>query len=119
LKYNRIEELRESLRYSKKDIYDCLGITAAGYEKMIKNKTCTVSYLEKIAELFQVPITIFFETDHTDHAFVSERKGNYELKNLELEKCMAQIELLKEMLIEKDKLISELNRTVGRLLAGK
>lgn len=119
MNYNRIEELRENLRFSKKDIYDYLGITAAGYEKMMRNKTCTVSYLEKIAELFQVPLTIFFETDQSNQVNVSERRGNYELKHQELEKCKAQLELLKEMLFEKDKLISELNQTIGRLLSEK
>lgn len=38
-----------------------LGMSAMGYKQMIDNKTIKVSTLEKIAEIFNLPTSYFFE----------------------------------------------------------
>lgn len=100
MNYSKIEDLRNSKRFSKTEIAGRLGMTLNGYEKMISLKTLNVERLEKLCEIFKVPINYFFD-DNEKIQEVNEAAGEYSTRNKELsEQLLAskdeQIRLLQE-----------------------
>jgi transcriptional regulator with XRE-family HTH domain len=63
MNYKKLEELREKTKVSSEKLGEVIGISGPGYAKMIKEHTCRVDYLEKLAGYFGVSITVFFEEE--------------------------------------------------------
>jgi len=100
MNYRKIEELRNSKRFSKTEIAGRLGMTLNGYEKMISLKTLNVERLEKLCEIFKVPVQYFFDDNEKLHE-VNEAAGEYNTKSKTLtDQLLAskdeQIRLLQE-----------------------
>jgi len=58
--YSNIRVLQSKNKLSNDDMGKIIGLTGVGYAKMVNNRTCTVAYLEKIAEFFSMPISYFY-----------------------------------------------------------
>jgi len=106
MNYNKIEVLQK-IAGKKKDFAAKIGWTVHGVTRMIKERSMTVETLEKICSTFNVPITFFFEEDNNE---LREPSAVYETKNNK----DTRIELLMEIIREKDEEIARLNREMGR-----
>lgn len=106
MNYNKIEVLQK-VAGKKKDFAAKIGWTVHGVNRMIKERSMTVETLEHICNTFNVPITFFFEDDNNE---LREPSAVYETKNNK----DARIDLLMEMIREKDDEIARLNREIGR-----
>ena len=69
--YSYIDNIREEKRYTKKMVCEKLGMTTNGYDRAIKNSTLKVRDLEKLAEILDVPVGIFFQ-ESTKQNFFNE-----------------------------------------------
>lgn len=83
LKYSKIENLTIEKKISQTKIAQIIGMTREGYGRMLRDKTMKVSILEKIASIFEVPITYFFEEETELQSGEVEHKTNDEFSNLE------------------------------------
>jgi transcriptional regulator with XRE-family HTH domain len=82
-----------------------IGMSQPGFVASLNNESLTVKNLEKLADVFNVPVSYFFED------------GNEEKKPCrECDKIEAKLEILKELLYEKEREIAKLNRELGRNL---
>jgi transcriptional regulator with XRE-family HTH domain len=63
MKYSKLENLRKEKKVTYQNLADHLGISRQGLSKMIKNKTCTVEVLERLADYFGVSILWFFDKE--------------------------------------------------------
>lgn len=64
MNYKKIDDLLTAKNLSFKLLAERIGVTRTGLYHTIKNKTLTVSALEKIAEVFEVPVIVFFEDEN-------------------------------------------------------
>lgn len=62
---------------TKKMVYDGIGMTASGFDKMLKNKTLTVDNLQKIANILQVSPTVFFTSAENSDNVIKDAKAKY------------------------------------------
>ncbi len=77
MNYKKIDDLLTAKDLSFKLLAERIGVTRTGLYHTIKNKTLTVSALEKIAEVFEVPVIVFFEDENekwTKSALIDEVK---------------------------------------------
>lgn len=59
----KIKDLAKSKKIALNDVADQLGMTPQALSRMIKDNSTKVSTLEKICEIFDVPIGYFFNSD--------------------------------------------------------
>lgn len=59
----KIKELAKAKKIALNDVADQLGMTPQALSRMIKDNSTKVSTLEKICEIFDVPIGYFFNSD--------------------------------------------------------
>jgi transcriptional regulator with XRE-family HTH domain len=64
MNYNEIKMLCERRRIPIKEVAAKCGITEAGLHQMIRNKSMKIDVLEKVAEVLEVPVSIFFEGEN-------------------------------------------------------
>lgn len=105
--YSKLEKLRENEKnlklFAKK-----IGMTEQGVTSMLLNRTITVERLEHICMIYRVPIVSFFTADDNE---LHEPSNDYAAAKEQLDKT---VEMLLEMLREKDEEIARLNRELGR-----
>ena len=77
--YNKINTLLTDKRLSVPMLADKIGMTKRGLYASLENKTLTISTLEKIAEVLEVPVTVFFESSSNEESEFL-RKKTEELK---------------------------------------
>gem|GEM_PF-5097614 len=111
MNYNKIIHLRDSEK-TKQMLADGIGMSLHGLNLAIKNKRLTVETLEKIAIYYKKPVSYFFDEVQTRE---DEHSPNKETGNIPVGKLSAKIEVLTEMINEKDKKIDELNQEIGGL----
>jgi transcriptional regulator with XRE-family HTH domain len=75
MNYEKIEHYRLSLGFTKKEVAENLGITPAGYYKMIREKTLTVKALEKLCILFETEPREFFSENIVEKKNLQEKKS--------------------------------------------
>ena len=63
MNYNRIKDLAEKMNIPIRKVIEEMGVSVAGYYKMIENKTLTVENLEKISKILDVEPVYFFKED--------------------------------------------------------
>ena len=81
---SKIKQLCRERNITQKQLYAELDVTDAGMRKMFSRNSCEVSFLEKIADYFKVPIGIFFNdveagSDNivaTDNSMAFKGNGN-------------------------------------------
>jgi len=62
---SKIKLVREAKGYTKKYLCDEIGMTTNGYDHAIKHMTLKVRDLEKIADVLEVPVTLFFDVPNS------------------------------------------------------
>ncbi|WP_372934415.1 hypothetical protein [Mariniphaga sediminis] len=91
---------------------DGIGMSLHGLNLTLKNKRLTVETLEKIAAYYKKPISYFFgESEYMSNS----TDEHLHVNDKSLSKLIAKLELLGEILKEKEKNIEELNREIGGL----
>lgn len=105
--YSKLEKLRDNEKnlklFAKK-----IGMTEQGVSKMLTNRTITVERLEHICMVYRVPILSFFTENNNELNEPSAEYGTGKCARLE-----AKLEMLLDMLREKDEEIAKLNRELG------
>lgn len=66
LNSNKIETIRKSLKLTQSELAEQIGMTTKGYQNCIYKNEFKASVLYKISETLDVPITTFFEGEHSD-----------------------------------------------------
>jgi len=130
---NKIEELRKNNRYSYEQLSEKIGMTKMGLHGALKNGDIKLSILIKISEIFQVPITYFFdESTETNENMNNITIGGNNVNNnkviiakkhtdAEIEKLRIEIESLKkeiDSLKENNKLLIEDKKFLQNLING-
>lgn len=90
---NKVELIRENKGISKKSVYDALGMTRQGYDKMIENDTISASNLKIIANLFNVSTSDFYDE-------IANKVSNNDLiheKDMRIEELKSTIDFLKNL----------------------
>jgi transcriptional regulator with XRE-family HTH domain len=106
LNYKKLEFLQREKGVSLEKLGVVVGITGAGFKRMLIKKTCSVAYIEKIADYFNVPIEYFFDdADLTINSILEANKmldsgNNILIKHLLKDK--ANLEMLVEKLVEEN-----------------
>ncbi len=108
LKYNKIKELLTEKGLTFTALAEKIGVSRAGLYHTIENNTLSVSTLEKIAEVLEVPVTVFFENSSSDEL----QKKELELSKMLLLKTENNFTELKA-LFENQKEVSELNKKLA------
>ena len=123
MNYERIKVLSEKKSIALKDIAYKIGVTEAGFHKMLTNKTMKIETLEKISEILEVPVSYFFDegtlsivqTGSVSNCVNGVNHGTVHFSSIkeaekEVEYLKKENEHLKNQLKDKDKLISYLEK---------
>lgn len=111
LNNKKIEELIENSKYSKTDVYRAVGISRASLYNILGGKTAPSVYtIEKIADLFQIPIDCLFDRSVEITGYHIGHKDNGNSNNISgdiaLNECRKEIEYLTRLLEEKERTIN-------------
>lgn len=103
-----ISELLKKKKMSQKDFCEQVGLTDVSLRRIIERNSTKTETLEKIAEVLNVPIGYFFGEQpgiviSGEHNQVHNGQGNQIMSSQEME-----IEHLRELLAEKERLIQVL-----------
>lgn len=121
---NRI--LSEKRNLKKKQFADILGMSDVNLSKLLKKSTIQSDLLEKISRTLKLPITFWFDeaTHPSIHQNGNGNKTQFGNGNVIVESQANEIEHLKQiieekniLLIEKDALIAEKERTIQILIS--
>lgn len=103
--YQLFHRLISSSNKNKKKILDLCGTTYAGFNKMIKNQSVRVDFLERFCSVTNSHISLFFE----DWIVSDEKKVISNMKDLEGAELNKSIMKETELLLQsKNELIDEL-----------
>ena len=100
----RIVELIESNRLTKKGFCEKVGISVQTLENVLKGSDIGSKRLEKIALFFGVSIDYFFDNEKVSHSSIGH-SVNLVSGDIRLNECQREIEHLKELLSEKERTI--------------
>lgn len=98
MNYNKIEELRNLHKLTKRELYKRLEMSPQGYEDMVNDQTMKVKTLEKLSEIFAVPICAFFNGTHEkdqENLILEDREIYY---RRQIDRKDNQIDFLQEQL---------------------
>jgi len=101
--YSKIRLLMVQRNFSARKLAREIGMSDVGFNTMMEKQTMKVEYLERLCDVFNVSVSYFFG---------EEENGRKTCR--ECHKKDAKLELLKELLDEKEKEIARLNQELGR-----
>ena len=107
-KYMNYRLLKNSIKDSKvtfKEISNSVQMTEAGLRKSINNETLTISVFEKICDILELSPVIFFSCDYHIGNHNQINNGVTQIITTNEQK---EIEYLKQLLEEKERLIQHL-----------
>jgi len=107
--YSKIRVLMMQRNLSVNKLAKTLGLSPSGFSDTLNKQTMNVEVLEQISKLFEVPVSFFFE----EGTIVKKKPCQ------DCIKYMANNELLRQLLSERDKEIRELYKELGRNLGTK
>lgn len=118
-----IDQLLSERKLRKKDIQDALGISFNSYKTIVYGNP-TVKTLEPVADFFNVSMDVFFNREFSCYNKIGNVSGNSNTiqqgeVNVMQSSLEKEIENLKLLLVEKDKVISEKERLIGVLMKNK
>ncbi|KKB45934.1 helix-turn-helix transcriptional regulator [Parabacteroides sp. HGS0025] len=118
-----IDQLLSERKLRKKDIQDALGISFNSYKTIVYGNP-TVKTLEPVADFFNVSMDVFFNREFSCSNKIGNVSGNSNTiqqgeVNVMQSSLEKEIENLKLLLVEKDKVISEKERLIGVLMKNK
>ena len=78
---DKIKQLCRINNVTQKQLYSAIGVTDAGMRKMYARNSCEVTLLEKVANFFQVPVSVFFNDSNdgimaTNNSLAINGNGN-------------------------------------------
>lgn len=114
--YTKLTLLIANNRIKVKEIAAVLGVTVQGYYYKIQHQSITLEDVIKLAKFFNVPTSYFSINDDDEIVKLENNSGEF---GSEVAKLKAQIEILKEILKDKEKIITQLNREIGRIQAAR
>lgn len=62
--YDKIWSLKNKANMSNRQLAQLLGMSGQGFKTMMEKESCTVKTLEKLSEIFHVPIIFFLDKRH-------------------------------------------------------
>lgn len=118
-----IEKLLSERKLRIKDLQDALRISYNSYKTIVHGNP-TVKTLEPVANFFKVSMDVFFDREYHQTNRIGDisgssnqiQQGEINVLQSSLEK---EIENLRLLLIEKDKVISEKERLISVLMKNK
>ena len=112
-----IKQLLAEKNIQNKELLNYLGTEANSSLSQIVNGNPTVRRLEKVADFFGVSMDVFFnrEKPYVSIGHTINGNGNKVSGDIQLHECQKEIEHLKELLNEKERLIQVLMKN-GRSL---
>lgn len=110
LKHKIISDLIEQRKMTKISLANYIGLTIGGLENILKGSDVRASNLEKIADFFNLPIDHFFERNITPETssettiHIGHKVGGSKnvLGDITMSECKKEIEHLQILLKEKD-----------------
>lgn len=117
----KINELLEERKISKVNLYNSIKISKKGLDDLINGTHMPkVTYIESIADFFKIPIDYLFDRE-IEPASISighqvKGNGNKVSGDITLSECQKEIEHLKALLEEKERVITEKERTIQILI---
>lgn len=105
-----INNLLEERKITKVSLYNYMGISKKGLDDIINgNHMPKVTYIEAIANFFNIPIDYLFEREiNTSGVNIGHQvkgNGNKVSGDITLSECQKEIEHLKQLLQEKERTI--------------
>jgi transcriptional regulator with XRE-family HTH domain len=100
MNYNKIKELSTEKKINFSQLSEKIGMSRRGLYAAIENETLTIRTLEKIAEVLEVPLMAFFESQ--PGAFTSLNSYNKEVTDLN-----NIIKLQEEYIAKQDKYLQQ------------
>ena len=123
MNYNKIKTLASERKITLKELCLKIDISEQGLHKMVGNNSIKVSYLEKIAEVLEVPISYFFEEESVNisnnrNTIIGNKNQNInnnvladiEKFKAEIEALQKEIDYLKIQIQDKEEIINLLKR---------
>ncbi|MHC1707512.1 MAG: helix-turn-helix domain-containing protein [Bacteroidales bacterium] len=98
----RIKKKCEEKKISIKDLCGSIGITTAGFYRIIKTGEVRITTLEKISVYLNEPIGTWFDEDPTLYTTLGKNFEN------SYKACQREVEHLKEVIEIKDELLESL-----------
>lgn len=119
MNYSRIKRIAEQKKISLKDLCRNIHISEPGFYKMLNKNEMKISTLEKICQVLNVPISIFFDEEFS--MLIKENKVNKENEAESHVKDSSEHahELLKRILdlqSENNQLRKELNEAKDKII---
>lgn len=114
MNYNKILEICSKKGFPVKTLAKKAEISVSGLYQMIREESMKITYLEKIAEVLNLPITEFFDID-IDNPYKEEfdkLKNDYTVINEKLYKCDNSLTQKQHELSR----LEELNKAKQRLI---
>lgn len=117
----KILKLLEERGLTKVSLFTHIGISKKGLDDIINGVHAPkVTYVEALADFFKVPIDFFFDRDINSSGInighQVKGNGNKVSGNITLSECQKELEHVKALLTEKDKIIAEKERTIQILM---
>lgn len=121
---NEADKIIRERRLKKKDVADKMGITDVYLSQIFKKDSIDAKLLEKLSHAIRVPITFWFEEENIKNLSIASGKGSAasiygDAVAGELVSKDKEIEHLKMLLMDKDIIIEEKERTIQILLNNK
>ena len=117
----KIHKLLEERGLTKVSLFTHIGISKKGLDDIINGVHAPKgTYVEALADFFKVPIDFFFDRDINSSGInighQVKGNGNKVSGNITLSECQKELEHMKALLEEKDKIITEKERTIQILM---
>ena len=117
----KIHKLLEERGLTKVSLFTHIGISKKGLDDIINGVHAPkVTYVEALADFFKVPIDFSFDRDINSSGInighQVKGNGNKVSGNITLSECQKELEHMKALLEEKDKIITEKERTIQILM---
>ena len=117
----KIHKLLEERGLTKVSLFTHIGISKKGLDDIINGVHAPkVTYVEALADFFKVSIDFFFDRDINSSGInighQVKGNGNKVSGNITLSECQKELEHMKALLEEKDKIITEKERTIQILM---
>lgn len=116
MKYEIIKQLCEIQKLTIPQLAQKIGLTKRGLYSSIENSSMKVETLEKIAEVLNVSISVFFQEGNLLEETSRLNEKNTQMKeqlvdlNKELEKLKKDLESKNELILTQEKIISNYRR---------
>jgi transcriptional regulator with XRE-family HTH domain len=123
MNYDRIKYRCEEIGLSIRKLCQQIGISDAGYYKMIENKSFKVETLEKMAVILQVSVTYFFDNSTNPDEYeiksvqkdiVSDTHVEYKIAKSEEDRIQVLLKHIKKLKSENDNLKKRIDTLQNR-----